>query len=477
MSLVAVPFYIRFLGIEAYALIGFFVLLQALLSFLDLGLSTTLNRQLARISAANGSNEDARDLVRTLELIYWPMGLLIALALVLAAPLLARQWVNAQDVPVDVVEQAIRLMGVVAALQWPASLYAGGLMGVQRQVLLNAVRVTAATLQTAGAVLILLVVSPTIQAYFMWQALVIGGQTIAIAYCLWSSLPHSGHRPRFRRTLWHSNWQFAAGMTGISLLATVLTQSDKIILTKLLPLHMFGYYALAATVATGFSYLASPVFSALFPKFSQLVAQGNLTELTAHYHKSAQLVSVIVVPAWVMAAFFSQELLSAWVNDPTTVDNTYYVLSLLATGSALNSLMLLPLALQLAYGWTSLSFYKNVVAVIAFVPLLIWMIGQYGAAGAATTWIILNAGYVLVEIPIMHHRLLRGEMWAWYFVDVGLPVAIGSSVGLLARALLPMHAPLLLALGWMLLASMLILLGSFYALRLTGRRLREYEAK
>ncbi|MEN8215666.1 MAG: hypothetical protein ABFS56_04685 [Pseudomonadota bacterium] len=44
MSLAFVPLYIKFIGVEAYGLIGFFVTLQAVFGLLDLGLSTTLFR-------------------------------------------------------------------------------------------------------------------------------------------------------------------------------------------------------------------------------------------------------------------------------------------------------------------------------------------------------------------------------------------------------------------------------------------------
>ena len=51
IGLVFVPVYIRFLGIESYGLLGLYAALQGLASVLDLGLTTTINRELARLSA------------------------------------------------------------------------------------------------------------------------------------------------------------------------------------------------------------------------------------------------------------------------------------------------------------------------------------------------------------------------------------------------------------------------------------------
>ena len=51
LTLALVPVYIKFLGIEAYGLIGFYAMLQGMLVVLDFGLGQTLNRELARYSA------------------------------------------------------------------------------------------------------------------------------------------------------------------------------------------------------------------------------------------------------------------------------------------------------------------------------------------------------------------------------------------------------------------------------------------
>jgi O-antigen/teichoic acid export membrane protein len=48
MGLAFVPLYIRYLGMEAYGLIGVFAMLQTWLSLLDFGLTPTLTREMAR---------------------------------------------------------------------------------------------------------------------------------------------------------------------------------------------------------------------------------------------------------------------------------------------------------------------------------------------------------------------------------------------------------------------------------------------
>ena len=423
IQLVFVPLYIKFLGMEAFGLIGFFLMLQGLLSLLDLGLSTTLNRELA-CRSANGNAQEARDLVRTMEWIYWSIAIVIAAGITVVAPWIARSWVNVKGLPAQSVQHAIVLMGLVIAVQWPFSLYSGGLMGLQKQVLLNIIRASMSTIQAGGAVLVLWLISQSIEAYFIWQIVIVCIQTVLTGYFLRSSLPKSAKAATFNRDLLRQCWRFAAGITGISAVAIILTQTDKVILSKLLPLEQFGYYVLAFTLGNGLIFLVSPVSTALFPKLSELVAAGKTEELSRIYHKGCQIISLFVFPAGILIALFPQEILMLWTRDPRIVENTHLLLSLVVVGCLLNAAVMMPLMLQLAYGWTSLSFYKNIVAIIILIPLLFLLVSYLGAVGGAITWVLLNAGYVLFEVPIMHGRLLPREKWEWYRMDIGYPLVI-----------------------------------------------------
>jgi len=50
MGIIFIPVYINILGIDSYGLIGIYTSLQALSGLLDIGLSNTLNREMARLS-------------------------------------------------------------------------------------------------------------------------------------------------------------------------------------------------------------------------------------------------------------------------------------------------------------------------------------------------------------------------------------------------------------------------------------------
>ncbi|MFH1706575.1 MAG: oligosaccharide flippase family protein [Planctomycetota bacterium] len=424
MGLVFVPLYIHFMGIEAYGLIGIFAALVASLGLLDMGLSNTVNREMARLAVQPDRSQEMRDLVRTLEIPYWLVGLLIAVVVVCASPLIAYHWVKVEKLTPHSVQTGIMIMGLALAFQWPIAFYSGGLMGLQRQVLLNSINAVMATFRGLGAVLVIWLVSPTVEAFFSWQIIVSAVHIGLVVFYLRRSLPHAAGSQRFRRELLVKIWRFAAGVTGITVLATILMQLDKVILSRMLSLEMFGYYTLAYVIAMTLTRFVVPVFSAAYPRLTNLVALGATVEIKELYHKSAQLVSVLVLPVALVVAFYSKEILLLWTQDPAAAGHTHVLVSILVIGTALNGLMHIPYALQLAHGWTRLTFLVNLVSVLVLAPLMIILARSYGAVGAASVWVILNAGYVAAAVPIMHRRLLPAEKWHWYLVDVGLPLGV-----------------------------------------------------
>jgi O-antigen/teichoic acid export membrane protein len=440
LGLALVPLYIRLLGIEAFGLIGFYTTLQAVFGIFDLGLRTTLSRELAQRSVQPGSAASMRDLTRTLECVYWGVAALIGIAVMTLAPLIAGSWVQAQQLSRTSVQQAVLLMGLTLALQFPFDLYAGGLLGLERQVLLNGMTTLMATVRGFGALAVLYIIGAQIQYFFAWQIIISGLQTALCAALLWRSLPRGG-RPRFQLALLIDIWRFAAGMAGISLLSLLLMQLDKVLLSRLLPLAEFGYYNLASTLSSGLLVVIGSLFTAIFPRLSQLVALGDTQELAALYHRGCQIMAVLLLPPALVAALFAPELLLLWTNDALVVDRAHLLVSLLLIGTALNGLNTIPYALQVASGWTKLPFYQNLIAVVLFVPLLLWAVAAMGAVGAAIGWIGINAGYVLIGVPVMHTRLLPREQWRWYRQDVLLPLAATLSVALTARLLWPTGLP------------------------------------
>ncbi len=169
IGLAVIPFYLKYLGVEAYGLIGFFVTTQAVLSLLDMGMAPTINREVARCSAY-GSLKDAGKLLHTLAIVYWSMAVMIAVVILMLSPLISEYWLQSKQIPSQTISHALILMGLVVACRWPIGLYQGAVIGAQRLAVSSVINMIMVTISSLGAVIVLAFISPTIEAFFIWQA-------------------------------------------------------------------------------------------------------------------------------------------------------------------------------------------------------------------------------------------------------------------------------------------------------------------
>jgi O-antigen/teichoic acid export membrane protein len=453
MAVAFVPLYIEYLGVEAYGLIGIFAILQAWLALLDMGMKPALGREMARFSAGARDSQSIRDLLRSVEIIAFAIAAAIALAAWAVSGWLASDWLTAERLPVGVVAHAFVVMGAIAALRFISNIYLSCIVGLQRQVLENVLGSITATVQSLGAVAVLKWVSPTIQAFFLWQA-AISMVTVALYVAVvYRALPPAPRGARFSRAELVDIWRFAAGMMANTLLALLLMQVDKILLSRLLSLEAFSYYAFAWALANTLFRFTGPITTAFYPRFIGYATRHDPGALRTAYHQGAQLVTVFVGAGAIVLMTFGDRILLLWTGNHALTQETSSLLPVLALGTLLNSLMWIPYHLQLAHGWTSLSVRINLAAVALLIPALFWLVPAYGAIGAAWTWVALNAAYVLFTIYFMHRRLLPAEKWRWYARDVAVPLIVAAASCVLLRWTMPRESGKLVELAIFLLAA------------------------
>jgi O-antigen/teichoic acid export membrane protein len=432
LGILFVPLYMRFMGIEAYGLVGFYATLQGVLGLLDLGIGSTMTRELARLSVVEDSNQKQRDLVRTLEILYWLIALAAGIMIVFLAPLIAQHWINAQQLSPEQLTTAIQLMGVAVALQFPFALYQGGLMGLQHQILVNAVNAVIGTLRAGGAVLVLWLVSPSITAFMGWQ--VVAGLVGSLTFMglLWRNLPKHEKHPRFNWAILKELWRYAITVAANAMIGVAITQSDKIIVSALLPLTHFAYYSLAATIASTIWIIITSVNNAVFPKFVALHQNNNYPDAASLLQKTSLLMSMLLLPIAAILTLYSHDILFLWTNNINVANNAEFITILMVIGSAINGMSSVPAYAASAFGWPQLQLKVNLVQSFVVIPLLIYFVTKYGAVGGAFVWLFINSSFLFILTPLFFGKFLTSESadWAVYCVIAPLTAIVISSLTL-----------------------------------------------
>jgi O-antigen/teichoic acid export membrane protein len=477
MNVAFVPVYVAQLGFESFGLVGVLATLQASFVLLDFGMTPLLGRETARYLSGSHTAFSIRSLLRSVEGV---MALLAAFVMALiygASNWIANHWLGATSFPPSSIAFLLTLMGAIIATRLFEVLYRSALMGLHRQVSLNAGVILTSTLRGLGCVGVLLLISPTIYAYLIWQLLCSVFAVLLFSIMTYRGLPPSGHRIIFSVAAIKNVWRFAVGMTGISVTAVLMTQTDKIILSKILSMSDFGLYSLAVMVAGIPQMLASPVLQALQPRLTAQHAAADELAFANSFHTGAQIVSAILGSASIVLIIFSGDILTAWFHGQTVIHDTATLVSILAAGNLLSGLLMMPYLSQVAYGWTSLTFRWNIVAVTMQVLLLVYMTPRYGALGAAWVWLALNAAGFAFVAAVMFRRIFASERRAWLLTDIVRPLLAALCVAAVAKWLVPDAMSLYVRIAFLAAVSGIVLIAAAAASPTILTLLRHYQAR
>ncbi|WP_210546248.1 lipopolysaccharide biosynthesis protein [Rhodoferax sp. PAMC 29310] len=437
IGIVMVPMYVKYMGAEAYGLVGFFAMLQAWFQLLDMGLTPTMARETARF---NGGATDAlslRRLLRAMEGIFIGVAVLGGSAMVAGSGVIASSWLKVQQLPLTEVQHAIKLMALIVALRWVCGLYRGAINGFERLVWLSGFNIAMSTARFVLVIPFFIYVGTSPTQFFSYQLVLAVVEVVVLITKTYRLLPKV---VAAKRTSWQwaplrSVLKFSLSIAFTSSVWVLVTQTDKLVLSKLLPLSDYAYFTLAVLVASGVMAISGPISGALLPRMSKLAATGDDDGVIRLYRNATQLVGVIAIPAALMLAFFSEQVLWAWTGDAAIARQAAPVLTLYALGNGILALGAFPYYLQFAKGDLRLHMIGNAFFVLLLIPALIWATLHYGVIGAGWAWFGANAVYFLAWVPKVHRRFVKGLHTQWLLRDVGAIVLLTVLGALLAHSL------------------------------------------
>jgi len=403
LTLIVTPVQVRLLGVEAFGFVGLIAILQVLLGSLDLGISATVTKVLS--SDHSGDRQESIKAANTASTIYWLTALAIGGLALLLSETIATDWLTNTSLDTKSVHTSLQLIGIYLCLRWPVAFYMSVLSGLQRMDLLNTIKILVHTLRLGGSVIVLLFV-PTLTAFLLWFALSSAIELLLYYAVARKLLPQLRLTPYFSKQAFSGLWRYSTQMNLIGLTALVLSQADRIAVTKLLSLEALGYYTIAYTAATIVSLIQNAINSASFPAFSFSHSRGAQNELTARYNKASQLMSLVVVLPCCAITFFGHAILSFWI-DAKTADAATVSMMLLAIGFSLNAVVSNAYMATISCGQPAISLKVNLFGLMIYLPALFAAITHFGLIGAAASYAGLNIFYLLTLLPIVQNRIIR----------------------------------------------------------------------
>jgi O-antigen/teichoic acid export membrane protein len=421
-----VPLYIKLLGVESYGVISFYTVILTIMYFADAGLSATLNREIAR-------TEDKLyigNLLFTIERLYLAICTLVSISIFLGSTLIANNFLNTTVISVIDLRNFVIIIGFSISFQLFNTLENSGLMGLEKQVLANTIQVSGSIFRSA-LVLIPLYYYPNLYLFFIWQLISNIFIFLITRYKLWGFIK-TDTKYIFNKKILQQVGGFAGGMILMAIIASLNTQIDKILVSKLLTLKEFSYYSLAGIISQSPEILITPIAIAILPRMTKFASESNKIKLIKLFHQYSIIMSSITCAVTLVLILFTKDFVFIWTSNTDVSNSIQGITKILLIGSVFLAFQYMPYYLAISHGYTKSNVKLGLVCLIFIIPGLSYSIKNFGLEGAPWAWLIMNVfacfylGYFIIK------RFLYGEFLKWLIDGILIPLIISIIIGFLS---------------------------------------------
>ena len=421
IGIALLPIYIKYMGSEAYGLVGFFAMAQAWFGVLDLGLTPTVGREMARYKGGAVSALAFRQLYRALTVIFFIVAAIGGGGLFLSAKLIATQWLNLSHLSVNDVVVAVQIMAICVALRWLTGLYRGVVTGAEELVWLSAFNATIATFRFVGVFVSMWHFGFTPLVFFIHQFFIALIEFVGLALKSQQLLPS---KKDFNVAI---GWSFEPIKPVLKFSLTIaftasiwvfVTQTDKLVLSGILSLESYGYFTLAVLVANGIMMVSGPISSAIMPRMVRLHAENKHAEMIKIYRQATQLAAIVAGSIAITFVVTAKPILIAWTGDFYLAEQAAPILRLYAAGNLFLCVAAFAYYLQYAKGNLRYHIIGNAGLVVILIPSIIFAATHFGGVGAGYVWLTMNALFLFFWVAYIHYKLEPNLHLSWLFKDV-----------------------------------------------------------
>lgn len=428
ISLVSVPLYLRFIGLERYGVIALCWLLLGYLGLFDFGLGRAVAQ---RIAAMREASSRARSSV------FW-LGLFASLGLGLIAavvsfPLLTvaldRMKFGTGSVQAEV-HHAIPLLALTLPFTLISGVFTGALLGRSRFGTVSMVDILTSSMSAVLPLLVAIFVGPQlnglIAATLVGRLVSMGILAVACVKGLPLHRPQMAPSGTLKSLLSYGGWVSATNVVG-----PILSFVDRFVIGGLINASAVSIYSIPFNLVMRLTVIPDALCRALFPRY----AMASAEEAEELCRDGVSVISVLLTPMAVIMIGAISPFLHFWVGTQVAGPASQVAL-LLIPGYWLNCFALIAYNQLHAQGRPDIPAKLHLAEVVPFIILLYVTVRWFGLLGAAGTWTLRTSldALLMFRFSVAGLRALRRLIlpfcllwgWALTLLTVDLPLMLDA---------------------------------------------------
>lgn len=320
ISIVLIPFIIDKVGIEAYGLIGFFTVLQACLSILDAGIGGVITREAITSQSSYESFSRFNGLYKKVIAIFLAIALLIIFVGWFTSVRYSNSWLQTK-LDHQVVITCSFMMFIIFSLRYIQGPFRSIILANESQIKLTTINFIAITISQPVAFILIKLLDKGIVFYFLTQLF---SAVVSCAMMVYYSekirkkiyagllekkeqLASAGAVLTVRKML-----NFALQLSSLSILWVLVSQSDKLTLSRYMNLSDYGHYSVAVSFTAILAILSDPLNQYLQPRLVKCYHERDFNTFTRLYVYAFNFIALITIPLGAFLFYFGRDLLFVW---------------------------------------------------------------------------------------------------------------------------------------------------------------------
>lgn len=421
LNIISIPYYIKYLGIESFGLIGIMLLLQTFFNVADIGLGATLTRNIASCDVSEKSRNSASNLIKSIEIISIATSLIIISIIVLGSSLASNIWIKPTAIDTSEIAKIFYCFSIIISCKFLEGIYKSGLMGLNQHTVYNLIASINNVSRTILSIVLIVYIAQDVIYFFILQAIFAIISVVCLKLAFYRNTPYYLKFGVFSRSELIKNKKFMLGIFLSSLISLSITQVDKLILTKILSLSQYGHYMLAFSAAGILYIVAYPVTQAYYPRMCRLIALEKYNELTIIIQQCTRLLTILVSAILVTLLIGSVDILNFWLKNENLSNQINVMLIVISLGNFASCINLIISNLSHALGNTSTPNIINIMIMVCVIPVLLCVVPIWGGEGAASIWAIM-ALTQLIFMTIYFNKLKSFDRIKWATCNVAWPM-------------------------------------------------------
>ena len=385
---------------------------------LDLGLSQSIGREVA-IHKSNLNSSYIKTLIVNSLYLFFIIGLILSAAGYLNSKFIVDYWLN--------IDKFIEINALISIEVFFATFFFKWMSGTPRAILygkgdflaLGLIVIFANTIRYFGLFFIFNVSGYNIVYYFYLQLFsAILEMFFLFKFSIFSKYGVNINIEKINLKIFNKIYPIAKNIGISTLIWTILTQLDKLILSSVLNLSDYGIFSIAVLGSTAISYILTPIISLVLPRFTELYSKYGSVERINLYTDFTKCIVFISSLLSFFVIFNARNIIFLWTGDMKLADEAYLILIIYTIGYLFQSISGVSYFIQYASGNMNYHVRGSLYTVIIYLPLVYILSIKYGALGAGISWILINLIYLLIWVPYINSKIIPGNNINFFKNDI-----------------------------------------------------------